>query len=30
VMAGTDAFACRYLPGLRRRTGDVIEWRRYT
>jgi hypothetical protein len=26
VMAGTDAFACRYLPGLRRRTGDVIDF----
>ena len=26
VMAGTYAFACRYLPGLRRRTGDVIEF----
>jgi len=26
VTAGTDAFACRYLPGLRRRTGDVIEF----
>ena len=26
VMAGADAYACRYLPGLRRRTGDVIEF----
>jgi hypothetical protein len=26
VMTGTDDFACRYLPGLRHRAGDVIEF----